>query len=411
MDRALIVGGGIAGTATAMALHKAGLDVTVYEAYPSGGDDAGAFLTVGANGMAALAQIEATAPVAEAGFPLTSLELSDANGKRIGTRPLAGLGGAVPAYHHLRRSDLYRVLQAEAAARGIPIEHGRRLTAVEIGSAGGPPVRASFADGGSVTGDLLIGADGLRSTVRNLIDPAAAPPRYTGQRVFYGYAPEASPPPGQEVLHMIRGRKAAFGYTVSPGGETWWFVRVPGAELSPAERARTTPAEWRSLLVPLFRRDRTPAADIIAATGEALLADNVHDLPGVTAWHRGPMLIVGDAAHAASPASGQGASMALEDAIMLAKSLRDLPDRARAFTAYERLRRSRVDRVIDGGARLSRPKTPNLIERAIRDRRARRRYARPAPAARDWMLDYPLDWDTRITLQEADRTAVERPAP
>ena len=186
MTRALIVGGGIAGTVTAMALRKAGIDATVYEAYPSGG-------TVGANGMLALDQLDATGLVTGAGFPLTTIELSDGNGKRIATVPLGGPASTVPGHHHLRRAELYRVLQAEAARRGIPIERGRRLTDARTDDSG---VVAFFADGGSASGDLLIGADGLRSTVRTLVDPAARP-RYTGQRVFYGYAPDASPPPAR----------------------------------------------------------------------------------------------------------------------------------------------------------------------------------------------------------------------
>src|SRR5438874_10596413 len=135
-----------------MALYKAGFQVAVYEAYPTGGDDAGAFLTVGANGMFALAQIDAAEPVTGAGFPLTTLRLTDENGQTIATRPLDRWPGAdVPGHHHLRRAELYRVLQAEARRRGIPIRHGKRLTGVD-------GRRAHFADGTTAEAELLIGA-------------------------------------------------------------------------------------------------------------------------------------------------------------------------------------------------------------------------------------------------------------
>ncbi|MGH3794182.1 MAG: FAD-dependent monooxygenase [Pseudonocardiaceae bacterium] len=261
MTRALIIGGGIAGTVAAMALQKAGVEATVYEACPSGGDDAGAFLTVGANGMLALAQIDAHGFVADAGFPLTTIELSDGNGRQIAELPLGGPPSAAPGHHHLRRAELYRVLQDEAESRGIQIEHGKRLAEAH---AQGNTVLATFADGSNASGDLLIGADGLRSRVRSAIDPAAAAPRYTGERVFYGYAPDATPVSAPRVLHMIRGRKGAFGHTISPNGETWWFARIPGVELSRARIAETSAAAWRSQLVQLFRRDKTVAAGISA---------------------------------------------------------------------------------------------------------------------------------------------------
>jgi 2-polyprenyl-6-methoxyphenol hydroxylase-like FAD-dependent oxidoreductase len=405
MGRALIIGGGVAGTAVAMALQKAGFDPVVYEAYPSGGDDAGAFLTIGANGMFALDQIDATEPVANAGFPLTAVDVSDENGRQIAKLPLGGPPAGIPGHHHLRRAELYRVLQRAARQRGIPVEHGKRLTdAYEQNGA----VLASFADGSSASGDLLIGADGLHSTVRQVIDPGADPPRYTGERVFYGYAPDVEPVSDPRTLHMIRGKKGTFGHTVSPAGETWWFARIPGAELSRAQIAKTPPAVWRTELVALFRRDRTPAADVLMDTSEELLASNVYDLPGVASWHYGRMMIIGDAAHAASPASGQGASMALEDAVMLAKSLRDMPNHIEAFDAYEQLRRARVDRVITSGAQLSQRKPPNRIQRSMRNYRSRRQYADPAPGARQWMFDYPLEWDIPVTSEHAAHIAASQ---
>ncbi|WP_414638650.1 FAD-dependent monooxygenase, partial [Actinophytocola sp.] len=91
-----------------------------------------------------------------------------------------------------------------------------------------------------------------------------------------------------------------------------------------------------------------PAGEIIDATEHVFSGSNTYDFPTVPVWHRGRMIIIGDAAHATSPASGQGASMALEDAVTLAKCLRDLPA---AYTAYENLRRKRVERVVAQGKR------------------------------------------------------------
>lgn len=398
----MVVGGGIAGTAAALALHKAGFEVTVYEAYPCGGDDAGAFLTIAPNGMLALAQIDVAEPVITAGFPLTAMHLVDEDGADIATVPLTRSPDDVYGHCHLRRADLYAILQEQARHRGIAIEHGKRLVDVTRGSAG---LQAQFAEGTIAVGDLLIGADGLRSTVRTLIDPAAAAPHYVGLQVIWGYAPGATPSARPAVLHMLRGRQARLGYMLSPRGQTWWFARVPGAELDRDVLASTTPAQWRERLVELFTVDHTPAAEVVAATGDELVAGNIYDVPGLRLWHRDGMLVIGDAAHAASPAAGQGASMALEDAVMLAKSLRDLPDQEQAFAVYEQLRRNRVDRIVAESAGMTRPAMPDREQRDRENRLAREQYAHRPAAPPPWMFDYPLVWEVSVTPQLAAETA------
>lgn len=153
---------------------------------------------------------------------------------------------------------------------------------------------------------------------------------------------------------MVRGSTAAFGFAVSPDGETYWFARVSGDPLSADELAHGSPAGWRELLVPSLRKDATPAADIVAATGDDLLVTNATELPAGTPWRSGRTLLVGDAAHAASPATGVGASMALEDAVVLGKALRDAPDTDAALSLYENLRRPRVEHNIAVSGNISR---------------------------------------------------------
>ena len=99
-----------------------------------------------------------------------------------------------------------------------------------------------------------------------------------------------------------------------------WFANVPRPLITPEERASTTEDAWRRQLARLFAGDAGPAVELIEAGELELAADNTHDLAHVPVWHRGPMIIIGDAAHAPAPTSGQGASMAIEDAIALAGS-------------------------------------------------------------------------------------------
>jgi 2-polyprenyl-6-methoxyphenol hydroxylase-like FAD-dependent oxidoreductase len=350
MTDVLVIGGGIAGTAAALALARVGIEATVYEAHPDSGEDIGAFLTLASNGMAALAEIGAAEATARVGFPLTTLRLIDGAGTEIARRPLDDLGRDLTRYRCLRRAELCAVLQAEAARRGIRIEHGRRLAAVTTGP---DHVAVRFHDGTAATGRLLVGADGLRSTVRSITDPDVSP-RYAGQRIFYGYTSSDPPPPDRRAtIDMISGRAVAFGVAVSPAGDTYWFARVTADALPPDEIAHTPPSDWRHLLVDLLRSDDTPAAAIVAGTGDELMVTNAHDLAPGTRWRAERTVIIGDAAHAASPATGQGASMALEDAVMLAEALHAAPTGEEALQHYEQLRRPRVEENIVASARLS----------------------------------------------------------
>ncbi|MFC0051780.1 FAD-dependent oxidoreductase [Streptomyces actinomycinicus] len=380
--RVLVIGGGIAGTATALGLHKAGADVTVFEAHPDTAEDIGAFLTLASNGMRALAELDATNAVTAVGFPLTSLRLLDSEGAEQMNGPLGEAGVPALRYRCLRRGELNAALQGEAARRGVRLCHGARLVSVTDGSDG---VTAHFADGGTATADLLVGADGLNSTVRGLVTPGTAPV-YAGQRVYYGYtgtAPAADP---AGAITMVRGSGAAFGYAVSPAGETYWFARAGGDPL-PAGAATAPAAVLREQLLPLLAEDATPAADLVAASGDAIMVTNATELPLGTPWHTGRVLLVGDAAHAASPATGQGASMALEDAVVLAKALRDLPGPQAAFTAYERHRRPRVEHNITVSGGLSRgTRTPSAPAPVM---------ARPAEP--DGRLLRQLAWDAPLT--------------
>jgi 2-polyprenyl-6-methoxyphenol hydroxylase-like FAD-dependent oxidoreductase len=374
MARILVIGGGIGGTATALALHKAGFEVVVHEAHPDSAEDLGAFLTLASNGMRALAQIDATDAVTAIGFPLRALRLLDATGTEVAHGPLGEADDPRLRFRCLRRGDLNSALQREASRRGIPVRHGVRLDSVEEGP---DAVTARFADGSSARGDLLVGADGLNSTVRQAIAPGVHP-TYAAQRVFYGYTRDAEPPGGGEQITMIRGSGAAFGYAVSPDGETYWFARVADDPLSAEELTR---GSWRDPLVSLLREDTGPAADIVAATTGDVLVTNATEIPAGTPWRSARTLLVGDAAHAASPATGQGASMALEDAVVLAKSLRDTPDTAAGLALYEALRRPRVEHNIAVSGNISRGDGGG---------------GGSVPRPREEDLGRLLDWDTAV---------------
>jgi 2-polyprenyl-6-methoxyphenol hydroxylase-like FAD-dependent oxidoreductase len=293
----------------------------------------------------------------------------------------------------MKRTALARLLADEAIRRGITVRTGCALVGADPSDDG---VEAVFDDGSRATGDLLVGADGVRSVTRQLIDPLAPPPRFVGLINFGGITPagrltHALEP---EAWQFVFGQRAFFGYHLTPGGDALWFANVPRPEVSRHERRTTTEAEWRRQLAELFTQDAGPATDLISSGRLELAGDNTYDLGHVPVWHRGPMIVIGDAAHAPAPTSGQGASLAMEDGVQLARALRDAPSTAVAFASFERLRRSRVERVVAHGARGSSSKLPGRVGRVARDAVLSLilRFV-TSDRALGWMYDHRIHWD------------------
>jgi FAD-dependent urate hydroxylase len=362
---AIVVGGGIAGPATAMALQKAGIEAHIYEAQPAGADGIGAFLTVGSNGVDALRLLDADKPVIALGFPTPRITLRNGAGRHIGESVISRDLPDGTTSQTVKRSDLYRALRDEALARGIGVSHGKRLVDAAQTGAG---VRASFADGTTATGDVLIGCDGIHSTVRRLIDPTAPAPTYSGLITTGGYVrgvPVDTPPCRYE---MVFGRRAFFGYAVSPDGEVWWFANVPRRpEPGRGEVEAVDPQEWRRRLVAVYADDAGPAVPLVEATPRLMTMTPIHSIPRLPMWRRGRMVVIGDAAHAPSPSSGQGASLSIEDGVVLAQCLRDAGDPAEALARFEAARRQRVERIVKTAARVNDSKAPGPVGRVIRD--------------------------------------------
>jgi 2-polyprenyl-6-methoxyphenol hydroxylase-like FAD-dependent oxidoreductase len=263
----------------------------------------------------------------------------------------------------MKRSELYRALHSEAVRRGVDIRYGSRLVDARTSDHG---VTAVFADGTTDSADLLVGGDGVRSTVRSLVDSSSVP-RYVPVLNTAGYSEHT--PADAEVgrLTMVFGKRAFFGYLVAPTGKTWWFANPPMSREPAADEVATiADAEWRSRLYALYGGDRSPAVALIEGTPGALRGWTTYDMPTVRSWHCGRMVLIGDAAHATSPAAGQGASLAVEDAVILARCLRDLavPE---AFELFEATRRQRAQRIVAEGWKTSSAKSPNAAGRFARD--------------------------------------------
>jgi 2-polyprenyl-6-methoxyphenol hydroxylase-like FAD-dependent oxidoreductase len=161
------------------------------------------------------------------------------------------------------------------------------------------------------------------------------------------------------VMRMTFGLHGFFSYQVLEGGEVYWFNNL-FEPVEPAQRdLDAVPDEqWQHTLLDVHRSDHTPINEIIRATEHRIVRYGVYEMPVLPTWHKDRVCLVGDAAHAMGPHTGQGAAMALEDAVVLAKCLRDIDDVERAFAAYQRIRKQRVDFVVRQTRRTGNTKKP-----------------------------------------------------
>lgn len=360
--KALVVGGGIAGPATAMALHQVGIEAVVLESRAHIDRDAGSYLGLAPNGLSALDAIGALDLAHSVGTSTRSHVMFGATGRRLGRltagAPLADGTQALT----MKRSRLGWLLTEEARSRGVEVREDAKVVSASTDERF---AHVELVDGSTLTADLVIGADGVHSKVRRAIDPAAPTPRYVGLTNFGGITRDtglaAELPP--ESWSFIFGRRSFFGAHPTPDGDVVWFVNVPEPEITPQKRAATSLDQWRQHLAELASGDAGPARALIESGQLELAGDNTYDLPHVPTWHRGRLAILGDALHAPSPSSGQGASMALEDAVVMAASLRDTDSVPEAFVSFESVRRARVELIVAVGARSSSSKIPGRIGR------------------------------------------------
>ena len=246
-----------------------------------------------------------------------------------------------------------RVLVAGGGIAGPALAlflHEKRVVRIEERPSS---VVAHFEDGSSVEGDVLIGADGVRSTVRRHLLPNAGA-EYTGFTGIGGFTPaSAVPDVPRNTMTFVFGRRGFFGYSsADTGSAPWWSNLFRDRELTRDELDRPDMGSLKTELLGRFGDYHAPIPALIRHSGTVMQL-NVYDLPSLPTWHGRRILVIGDAAHAVSPNAGQGASLALEDAMYLAALLRDFSYEA-AFETFERHRKPRAEKVVAEGRRRGR---------------------------------------------------------
>ncbi|HEX7303884.1 NAD(P)/FAD-dependent oxidoreductase [Lentzea sp.] len=378
--KALVIGGGIAGPVTALALRKAGIESVVFEAYDATADGVGGILSVAPNGLAALRIVGLAEDFGE---PVRRMVMADGQGHVLGA--VEGEPSRV-----VWRADLYRRLRDLATTNRVKVEHGKRLVDVQTREDG---VTALFSDGSTESGDVLVGADGIRSTVRSIIDSAAPGPEYVGLLGFGSFAEGSGVRAEPETMYFVFG-SSFLGYWAQPDGTVAWFNNLAVPEpMTAAEIDAVPAATWLERLRAAYGDDM-PAKQLLAHSRDVIGAGPLEIMPSVPRWHRDRMVLVGDSAHAPSASSGQGASLAAESAVQLARCLRDIRDVPTAFATYERLRRPRVEGIAKRAARTNSNKrgigpVTRLLMPLVMKTVGRRAFTRDQ--------NYRIDWDAQVS--------------
>ena len=329
--RALIIGGGVGGLCTAIALRRIGIDAAVYERAGMLGD-VGAGLVVAANAIRSLRRLGLAEQAVAAGSKVTRAQIRTDDGRTLTETDMGNFetlfGAPTVAIH---RAALHKVLLG--ALPDGAVRPAAECTRVDQDAEG---VTAHFADGRRERADFLIAADGVRSVVRRQLFPEVSL-RYSGYTAWRG-AVVSHDEVALGITSESWGRGHRFGIVRMDAERIYWF-----ATANTRQGITYRPAEQRERLLGIFSRWHHPIRTLLEATpADAILHNDIVDFAPMDRWSVGRVTLLGDAAHATTPNMGQGACMAIESADVLAQCLAATEDVVGAFREYESRRRPRT---------------------------------------------------------------------
>ncbi len=342
--KALVAGAGLGGLTAAIALRARGIEVELFEAAPRSRTSGGG-LGIASNATKVLTALGIDLPAAGVGRVCERFSLRTARGRLMRELPIRSISEELGSpVVNVRRADLVALLRDSAA--DTPVHHGAEVVGYERVGDG---VSVTCADGRTATGDLLVGADGIRSAVRaQAVGPE--PINEYGYVCWIATVPFGHPrlPPGAAAHYWGSGQR--FGLIDIGGGHVYWW----GTKNLPVDQARRWAGTkddvlrsydgWASEVREVIAS--TPAADIVSVPAQ--------DRPFVGSWGDGPVTLVGDAAHPMLTSLSQGAGSAIEDGYALAYHLAHASDVAGGLRRYEEARRERTRWLVSASRRLSR---------------------------------------------------------
>ncbi|MGV3503462.1 MAG: FAD-dependent monooxygenase [Adhaeribacter sp.] len=329
-----ILGGGIAGLTTTIALNKIGLRARVFEAAPEI-KAVGAGLVLAANAIKGFQKLGIAQQVMAEGRLLDAFSIKDASGGIITRTDSLDSSRKYGADNFtIHRANLHQVLRSLLSPEDI--HTGKYCLGFKRKQ---NQVLLHFSDGSSETSDFLIAADGISSPIRQQLVPGAKP-RYAGYTCWRAVID--NPSPNLRETSETWGPQGRFGIAPLAQGRLYWFACVLAKE-NDTRLQQYTPAD----LLQLFQAYHHPIPEIISRTKkEDLIWNDIADLAPLPNYAFGNVLLIGDAAHATTPNMGQGACQAIEDAVILADEIAKANTIPEAFRAFEKRRMDRTRYVV-----------------------------------------------------------------
>jgi len=334
--RILIIGGGIGGLTSAIALCRDGHDVTVIERDPTW-SVYGVGIIQQSNVLRAAQQLGILDGYLAAGVGFDAVEIYIPSGQRVARVPGHPVAPGLPANLGIGRPALHKLLGDTAIAAGAKVRLGVTVTTLHDDGAG---VDVVLSDGAALRVDLVIGADGVYSQTRQLVLPQAEKPEFTGQAVWRYNFPR---PADLDALHVYNG-PTGVGLVPISADLMYMYVTTPEPD---------NPRYPTAGLAAVLRAKLAGTAPQIKALAEQITDDAgvvYRPLEGMLVrgpWHSGRVVLLGDAVHATTPHLGQGAGMAVEDSIVLAEELARADTPEAAFAAYRDRRFERCRYIVE----------------------------------------------------------------
>jgi 2-polyprenyl-6-methoxyphenol hydroxylase-like FAD-dependent oxidoreductase len=343
VGRALIVGAGMAGMTLGLALKRCGIDCEILE-IRAALTEPGTGITLQGPALRALREVGALDGCIQRGFAQTFFKTCDAKGNVTGTVDLPRLlGPKYPATIGIMRQAVHEVLAAELKRLNVPIRLG---TTVSILTQIDDEVDVSFTDGTRGRYDLVVGADGSNSVIREMTFGPQVRPRYTGQMNWRATVRRPT-----EVI----GRYSYFGPTIKSGfnpisEREMYIYLLQNLPERPRWRDEELPGILRGLLAEfggILGRARDEVRD-----PKQIICRPVFSMIMAPPWYRGRVVLIGDAAHTTTPQLASGASIAIEDAVLLARHLRSEMPVETTLAAFMQARYERCRMVVENSEQL-----------------------------------------------------------
>ena len=330
-----IIGGGITGLTTALALNKLGFSCKVYEQAPQL-NEIGAGIWMQPNAMKVLNWLGIGDEIRQAGTQLENVAITNQNlvplRKPNNQFVTDNKGNKITSIHRAKLQDvLYQSLPSETVFLG----HDYQGHSIE-----NDKVIINFK-GKKIQADILLGADGIHSKVRNQLVPNSKI-RYSGQTCWRGISDINLPKNLSACGYEAWGHQIRFGFANVAKNKVYWFAVVK------APQRQNGPANLKQHLLDTFNDFDKTVAEIIKNTPEEkVLHNDIIDLKRIDQWSQGRVCLLGDAAHATTPNMGQGAGQGVEDAYYFSNILSHHSDYEKAFEAFEKERRKKVDYIVN----------------------------------------------------------------